>query len=69
MSNKKRIAILGPTGMLGSMVYNVLKEKYDLVLVLKDKENLSKLDKVYGGVRKHKVFHFDFNFFLPKLAF
>jgi len=62
MSNKKRIAILGPTGMLGSMVYNVLKEKYDLVLVLKDKENLSKLDKVYGGVRKHKVFHFDFNF-------
>lgn len=60
-NNKKTVAILGPTGMLGSMVYNVLKEKCNLILVLRDKENLPRLDKMYGGVDKHRIYEFDFN--------
>ncbi len=59
--NKKTVAILGPTGMLGSMVYNVLKEKYNLILVLKDIENLEKLEKIYGGTKNHRIYQFDFN--------
>ncbi len=59
--NKKTVAILGPTGMLGSMVYNVLKEKYNLILVLRDIENLEKLEKIYGGTKNHRIYQFDFN--------
>ncbi len=50
----KTIAILGPTGMLGSMVYNVLKERYQLVLVYRDAEKFKTLDAVYGGVSSHR---------------
>jgi len=58
--NKKIVAILGPTGMLGSMVYNVLKEKYNLILVLRDKENLPKLEDLYGQTGRHRIYEFDF---------
>ena len=57
--NKKKVVIISPTGMLGSMVYNVLKEKYNLVLVYRNKEHLKRLDKVYGDVEKHISIQFD----------
>lgn len=60
-NNKKTVAILGPTGMLGSMVYNVLKEKYNLILVLRNKEEIPKLESLYGQTSKHRVYEFDFN--------
>ncbi len=49
----KKVAIIAPTGMLGSMVYNVLKDKYELVLVYRDEEKLQILNDAYGGVEKH----------------
>lgn len=62
MANKKTVAILGPTGMLGSMVYNVLKDKYDLILILRNKEELPKLEALYGPIGKqHRIYEFDFN--------
>lgn len=57
---KKNVAIIAPTGMLGSMVYNVLKDKYDLVLVYRDKDKQKKLNDAYGGISKHKKIQFDF---------
>ena len=56
---KKKIAIIAPTGMLGSGVYNVLKDKYDLVLVYRNEEKIKKLDDVYGGINNHNLIKFD----------
>lgn len=56
---KKTIAITAPTGMLGSMVYNVLKDRYTLVLIFRDEEKLKVLDAAYGGVSSHKKVYFD----------
>ncbi len=47
--------------MLGSMVYNVLKEKFNLILVIRNKEDLSCLEKTYGGTAQHRIYEFDFN--------
>lgn len=58
---KKKVAIIAPTGMLGSMVYNVLKDKYDLVLVYRDKGKITKLNKAYGGLSRHRKIQLDFN--------
>ncbi|MFZ5845401.1 MAG: sugar nucleotide-binding protein [Patescibacteria group bacterium] len=58
---KKSVVILAPTGMLGSMVYKVLKDKYRLILVYRNQEKLEKLDQLYGGVNKHQLIHFDFD--------
>jgi len=55
----KRVAIIGPTGMLGSMVYNVLKNDYKLTLLYRSKENLKTLNKVYKEVHKHHTVKFD----------
>jgi dTDP-4-dehydrorhamnose reductase len=55
----KTIAIIAPTGMLGSMVYDVLKDKHSLVLVYRDEDKLVTLDSAYGGVEKHRKVMFD----------
>ncbi len=51
----KRVAIISPTGMLGSMVYKVLKDSCQLILLYRNKDSLAALNKAYGGVGKHKV--------------
>lgn len=45
---KPRVAILGVTGMLGSAVYAVLKDKYDLIVTYKDDAKLQLLYSTYG---------------------
>ncbi len=55
----KKIAIFAPTGMLGSMVYKVLKEKYQLVLIYRDENKLLLLDKTYDNLSDHKTIQFD----------
>ena len=57
----RRIAIIGTTGMLGSMVYNVLKHKHSLVLIYRDPIKLALLDKVYSGVKHHRSICFNVN--------
>jgi len=57
--NKKIVAILAPTGMLGSVVYDVLKDKYKLLLIYRDKEKLKLLDQAYGLVADHQSIKFD----------
>jgi dTDP-4-dehydrorhamnose reductase len=44
----KRIAIIAPTGMLGSGVYTVLKDNYYLILVYRDEKKIRLLEKIYG---------------------
>jgi len=65
LSNKsnyssKKVAIIGPTGMLGSGVYSVLKDKYKLVLIYRNEDKIKLLDDKYGGVNRHKLIQFDF---------
>ena len=50
----KTVAIIAPTGMLGSAVYAQLKDHYKLVLVLRDPKKLEELDGHYGGVSTHQ---------------
>lgn len=45
---KPKVAILGVTGMLGSAVYEVLKDKYDLVITYRDEDKLRLLYSAYG---------------------
>lgn len=58
---QKTIAIIAPTGMLGSMVYRELKNQHKLLLIYRDKEKLRKLEEVYGSAQKHKKINFDIN--------
>ncbi|MGB9707616.1 MAG: hypothetical protein ACPL1D_02585, partial [Microgenomates group bacterium] len=55
----KKIAIISPTGMLGSGVYKALKDKYQLILVYRDEAKIQLLDKYYGDVKKHSLIKFD----------
>lgn len=57
--NKKTVAIIAPTGMLGSGVYSILKDKYKLVLIYRNNDKLELLDKKYGKVAKQKNVCFD----------
>jgi dTDP-4-dehydrorhamnose reductase len=56
---KKKVLIIGATGMLGSAVYGVLKDKYSLVLAARDRSKVGLLEKAYGGTNKHKIVEFD----------
>ncbi len=58
-SKKKLVAILGVTGMLGNAVYNILKEKYNLILTVRDLKKVKLLEKAYGDTKNHKVIEFD----------
>ncbi len=58
----KKILILGASGMLGSAVYDVLKEKYSLILTTRKKEEILLLDKRYGGVAEHQTEELDVDF-------
>jgi dTDP-4-dehydrorhamnose reductase len=55
----KRVAILGATGMLGSAVYDVLKDKYELVLLVRDKNKIPLLEQKFGGTGNSRVVEFD----------
>src|SRR3989344_30113 len=55
----KRVLILGATGMLGSALYDVLKDKYNLLLSTRDTNKISLLEKKYGLLRKSEVVEFD----------
>lgn len=56
---RKRVAIIGATGMLGSSIYNALKDKCDLVLTARSQQQFDQLEKVYGGTSEHKKIIFD----------
>ena len=55
----KKVVIIAPTGMLGSGVYNVLKDKYDLALVYRSEDKIKKLDEIYGKVNSHQLIKCD----------
>lgn len=55
----KTVAIISPTGMLGSATYQYLQDKYKLVLIYRNKAKLRLLNKVYGGVKNHRRVLFD----------
>ncbi len=55
----KRVLLLGATGMLGSAVYGVLRQKYELILGVRNLEKLALLEKTHGGIARHEVLPFD----------
>lgn len=56
---RKRVAIIGSTGMLGSSIYKVMKDKCDLVLTARSHKQFDQLEKVYGGTSAHTKIIFD----------
>jgi len=55
----KRVLLLGATGMLGSTLYEMLKDKYELLLAVRNLQKLQLLERIYGPTSKHLVFPFD----------
>jgi dTDP-4-dehydrorhamnose reductase len=55
----KRVLLLGATGMLGSAVYGVLSQKYELILGVRNLDKLALLEKTHGGTARHEVLPFD----------
>lgn len=58
-TKRKKVLLLGATGMLGSAVYDVLKDGYELILSIRDPQKIALLEKAYGGTNKHRVVAFD----------
>lgn len=56
---KKRVAIIGATGMLGSSIYKVLKDKCNLVITSRSRRQFNLLENVYGGTSAHTKIIFD----------
>ncbi len=57
----KKVVILGATGMIGSAIYGVLKNKHSLVVGMRNSRDSKLINDVYGGVTNHKVVEFDAN--------
>jgi dTDP-4-dehydrorhamnose reductase len=61
-NGKKTVAILGASGMLGSMLYRALKDKFNLILTFRTEKNLAAFDQAFGALDiRHQAFLFDFN--------
>jgi dTDP-4-dehydrorhamnose reductase len=58
-NSNKRVLLLGATGMLGSAVYGVLKDKYRLVLAVRNTEKVELINRAYGGTKNHQVVQLD----------
>jgi len=58
----KKVLLLGASGMLGSAVYDVLKEKYNLVLTFRDLKEKELLEARYGGAKNHQAEELDLKF-------
>ena len=55
----KKVLILGATGMLGSALYDFLKERYSLVLSVREENKIALLEEAYGGLGRHRAVSFD----------
>ncbi len=55
----KRVAITASTGMLGSMLYHTLRDRFDLVMLYRTQEKLALLQHAYGPLETHTVIQFD----------
>jgi dTDP-4-dehydrorhamnose reductase len=54
-----RVLLLGATGMLGSALFGVLKNDYELVLAVRDPDKVTLLERAYGSTQGHQVVVFD----------
>ncbi len=55
----KRVVITASTGMLGSMLYKELRNRFSLVVLYHSKEKLALLEHAYGPVRSHTAIRCD----------
>ncbi len=55
----KRVLLLGATGMLGSAVYGVLKDRYQLVLAVRHPTKIELLERAHGTAVGSQVVPFD----------
>lgn len=53
------MAVFGATGMLGNALYAILKDKYQLILVVRNQAKIGLLEKTYGGTTTHQIMEFD----------
>lgn len=54
-----KVLLLGADGMLGSAVYGVLREKHQLILTVRKREEIEALNRAYGGVGEHQIEEFE----------
>lgn len=54
---RKKVAIFGATGMLGSGVCSILKDRYDLILIVRNKSKVSLLDPLH--IHNPKIIEFN----------
>jgi dTDP-4-dehydrorhamnose reductase len=57
--NKKTVAILGATGMLGSALYKELKDRYRLIMGVRSPSKLALLEQAYGKAPDTTTILFD----------
>lgn len=55
----KRIVIIGATGMLGSALYGVLGDKYEITATYRDARKLALLNRSYPGAAASRFVFFD----------
>ncbi|MDP2855927.1 MAG: sugar nucleotide-binding protein [bacterium] len=58
----KKVLLLGATGMLGSAVYDTLKDKYDLILTFRKLEESRLLNERYGRIDNHRIEELDLEY-------
>ena len=58
---KPKVAILGVTGMIGNSLYDVLRDKNELLLVYRSDNKLNLLNQTYGGVEQCEKYQIDLN--------
>ncbi len=61
-NKKKKVLILGAGGMLGSAAYDILKDKYNLVLSFRNLGDWVLLNEKYSGVDEHRKEELDLKF-------
>jgi dTDP-4-dehydrorhamnose reductase len=58
----KKVLLLGASGMLGSAVYDVLKNKHNLVLTFRNSEEKKLLEGKHGDIKNHQAEELDLKF-------
>ena len=62
MADVKKILILGASGMLGGGVYSALRDKYNLVLTVRNAGEARLLEESYASVKNHRIEELELKF-------
>ena len=61
MGSKPKVAIVSPTGLIGSAIYDLFKDQYDLGLIYRNEDRLSLLFERFGEAENYNKHQIEFN--------